>query len=149
MAHDPACVVKVAHSDEDCTTNEWEVVGKVFDIQSDSDPFTRYAVTVRNDTQNGGTYLHCTCPSWVRSIKKGGCKHVIRVRGGRTTAVPSRFPCHQCGMYIDQYGKPRKVEFSNVTDLNIHIKRNHNRAPRSEADMAAAARILAWKGGAS
>lgn len=62
---------------------DYEVVGQTFAAASDSNPNLTYTVTVRPDTQNGGTYLHCTCPSWPRSVSKGGCKHVLRIQGGR------------------------------------------------------------------
>lgn len=64
----------------------WEVEGTRFAVPSDFSPTVTYTVTVRPDTKNGGTYLHCDCPAWPRSVAKGGCKHVIRVRGGRAAS---------------------------------------------------------------
>jgi hypothetical protein len=40
----------------------------------------QYTVTVRDDTFNGGTYAHCTCPSWPTQRGRGrDCKHINEV----------------------------------------------------------------------
>jgi hypothetical protein len=40
----------------------------------------QYTVTVRDDTIHGGTYAHCTCPSWPTQRGSGrDCKHINEV----------------------------------------------------------------------
>ena len=40
----------------------------------------RYIVSAREDTRSGGTYAHCTCPSWATQRGRGhDCKHIIDV----------------------------------------------------------------------
>jgi len=40
----------------------------------------QFTVTVRDDTIHGGTYAHCTCPSWATQRGRGrDCKHINEV----------------------------------------------------------------------
>jgi len=49
---------------------------QTWEVPSASDPQAYYTVTEKPDTRSGGSYFHCTCPSWATMIRKGGCKHI-------------------------------------------------------------------------
>jgi hypothetical protein len=62
-----------------------------------STPGMTYRVEERIDTKNGGTYLHCQCPSWgfMRGRQKD-CKHVVNVKAMLN-------PCDDCSMPDGQH----------------------------------------------
>lgn len=110
---------------------KWEVEG--------STPRTSYTVTERLNTKRGSlgaaldtarvdgeTYLHCSCPSWTTMIRKGGCKHIIRV--AMATGRPTGF-----GMLANP---PQQIV--------IAVDESSNAASNaaSPADMAAVKRLL-------
>jgi len=54
-------------------------VGQAVQVTSSSGR-GQYTVTVRDDTTHGGTYAHCTCPSWPTQRGRGrDCKHINEV----------------------------------------------------------------------
>lgn len=55
-------------------------IGQTVVVPSSSTDGAWYTVTVRDDSINGGTYAHCTCPSWPTQRGRGrDCKHINEV----------------------------------------------------------------------